>query len=214
MDDGCEMEENEDIPVAKLKVGVEECLRNAERLLTDAEKLYQRGGSRMTCFALAEFSIEELAKASMLNDYVVIERDMPQKEWKSMTAGRGAHKKKLHYLQQREVKAITFVVPKYENVVEKVARQSNYACTALFLNSLADGSLDLRLRAMYVDYKKGEWRTPLNPLIEGIKDIYIGNGRFGTGERLELNDMICDVEMNRARCLLSSLRSDIPKKSS
>ena len=107
-------ENHEVIASSHLKEGAEECLQNAERLLRDAKILFYEKGSNNTCFALIVLSMEEMAKASKLNDWAQIDEDMSKREWEKFKY-KESHVNKLFWMEQKDVVWLSEIAESYED---------------------------------------------------------------------------------------------------
>ena len=167
------MNRKKDVIVSsRLRKGAEECLQNAERLLKDANILFYEEGSYPTCFALIILSIEEMAKASKLNDYYQRTENMPKEEWKKFTKDKKAHVNKLLWMEQKDTSWMSDISKLYEETLRKIASQVEWADDLEdFHRKIASVLHDWKLDSLYIEYDfdKEKWNTPLaTPLVDEV----------------------------------------------
>jgi len=190
------------IPLSELKQGAKACLQNAERLLNDAKILFKMKGSYPSCFALIMLSMEEMAKASKLNDYFQRNDDMPREEWKKFTRSKNAHVNKLLWMEQKDTSWISEVTKIYEENLRKIASRVEWAEDLEdFHRKIASVLHKWKLHSLYVDYdfNKGKWNTPSR--IPLTNDFFI-----------ELNEIICQANITKAKFWISKLTYEILKR--
>lgn len=191
------MDKKKDLIISlRLKKGAGECLQNAQRLLEDAKILFYENGSYPSCFALIVLSMEEMAKASKLNDYCQRNEEMSKEEWEKFT-DKKAHLNKLLWMQQKDMNWISEVTKLYEESLRKIASQVEWAKDVKeFHRKIASVLNNWKLSSLYVDYDFGKekWKTPwATPLTNGVF----------------MDENICLANIKRAEWWISKLTHEI-----
>jgi AbiV family abortive infection protein len=139
------------IEFVKLLKGAEICLKNAKRLLEDANIL-SREGRYPSGHILAMLSHEEVAKAFFLLDFYERGEDLSKKQWEKITKGR-AHSQKLELIQRKEIEWI-------DKLLEEETKWTKDFSESL--GKLARAEQVMKERLTYVDYSfpKQEWMDP------------------------------------------------------
>jgi AbiV family abortive infection protein len=165
------------IPSKELCEGVKLSIRNAERLVKDAEILYDNG-----CYSSASFlaivALEEEGKASMLLKGLLVHKDIPKKQWNDKFKN---HKRKLIATQER--------ISKHRKLRIKVGSKR---WKQVHLTDLAKIFLEQKDDCLYVDWDfktrrtqiTGKWKSPLKDVVSGGFPLIDKNKRRETAEGL------------------------------
>ncbi len=88
------------IPVAKLQIGFDNCVKHIRNLIASSELLYS---SQLypSAFSLAVLAIEEDAKLGVIQEHIRDKKAILHSEWQDLTRG-GSHKVKLVMQLQKE----------------------------------------------------------------------------------------------------------------
>lgn len=150
----------------RLKEGAKLCRDNAIRLTDCSLKIFEK--YPLIASYLIILAMEEIGKGIALAKNYEKGIDLTEKEWKKLSKGKDAHKRKLKIVHTALIDPYSFLKPhelsvRSENIKEFQHRTSR----------LADDVHELKLDYFYVDWndKENRWRSPIKPLasIEAVR---------------------------------------------
>jgi len=165
------------IPYKELDEGIKLSIRNAERLIKDAEILYDNGCYPSASF-LAIVALEEEGKAFMLLKRLLDHTNIPKKQWDDKFKN---HKPKLIAAQE--------TICKYRKLRIKVGSKR---WKQVHLTDLAKIFLEHKDDCLYVDWDfktrrtqiTGKWKSPLKDVTFGGFPLIDKNKRRKTAKDL------------------------------
>lgn len=147
-----------------LRFGAEACLRNAERLLSDADKLLGENDN-ISSFLLYLSALEELGKVGILADKIEKGQHITQGEWDKLKWRKGHLKKLREYQKTRDALDSKMVSPflsnfDFDEALDNMAKQLGSQNIQAHREKRAKELHDLRLAENYVDFHDGKWFEP------------------------------------------------------
>jgi AbiV family abortive infection protein len=168
------------IPHTELEEGINLSIENAERLIKDAEILYENNRYSSASY-LSIVALEEEGKASILLSKLLEHTDISKKYWNEKIASGRSHRKKLIAVQE--------TISNYGKLKMKAGEER---WKQVHLTDLAEIFLKHKDDSLYVDWDfetrktqiTGKWKSPLRDmLIEGFP-LVDENKRRKTAEGL------------------------------
>lgn len=145
-----------------LQFGAEACLRNSEKLSSDAEKLLGENGN-IGSFLFYLSAAEELGKAYFLTEKAEKGQHITQKEWDGIKRGNG-HLKKLREFQEArdslDAQIVSALRLDFDEALDNMAKSLGSKDIQSHRQLRAGQLHNLRLAENYVDFHNGKWFEP------------------------------------------------------